>query len=211
MLNMCYLNTQAEQKTIREFKSNNGVECYLCHKTINTNEIVTVDHKLPKSRGGLTITENLAICCQSCNSEKSDMNEQEYKDYLINKEYVLKNNNTLKTITDMILVNTNVVIKFVESTKLLSSAIKEKLDIEKCIKSLKFNASEGYVLCRDMKDNLNKIDNLTKETNRLHRLQALALIQKKELQKTYNEIIEEITKDIRREMGIGNLGLKKSA
>jgi len=208
---MCYLNTQAEQKTIREFKSNNGVECYLCYKIINANETVTVDHKLPKSRGGLTIESNLAISCVHCNSEKSDMNEQEYKDYLTNKDYILKNNNTLKTIEDMINVNTNVVIKFVESTKLLSAAIKKKLDIEKCIKSLKFNACEGYVLCKDMKDNLIKIDNLTKETNRLHRLQALALIQKKELQKTFDEITDEIVKDIRREMGIGNLGLKKSA
>jgi len=122
---MCYQLSQSELKVVRNFKNNNGVECYLCHKTIIVaNEVLTVDHKLPVSRGGQTIPENLAICCQNCNTDKSDMTEREYEDYLINKEYILKNNDTLKTLQEMINLNTNVTLKFNDSQRLLSSKIR---------------------------------------------------------------------------------------
>jgi alcohol dehydrogenase class IV len=48
-----------------------------CGKTIK-EENVTVDHKVPHSKGGLTEESNLAIACYNCNHEKGDMTATEY-------------------------------------------------------------------------------------------------------------------------------------
>lgn len=37
-----------------------------------TNETATVDHVIPKSKGGTGKRENLVTCCKKCNTEKSD-------------------------------------------------------------------------------------------------------------------------------------------
>lgn len=55
--------------------------CRYCNKKIE-NQKVTMDHLYPQDMGGPTITNNLLPCCQSCNSEKSDMTSKEYKEYL---------------------------------------------------------------------------------------------------------------------------------
>ena len=54
-----------------------GICCY-CEKEL-TVEIATVDHIIPLSRGGDHTPENLAICCLSCNSSKSDKTPQEFE------------------------------------------------------------------------------------------------------------------------------------
>ncbi len=43
--------------------------CQYCGKTLKSQE-VTLDHILPKSRGGVSSWENLAACCSRCNVKK---------------------------------------------------------------------------------------------------------------------------------------------
>ena len=44
-----------------------GFRCGYCSKSANT-----IDHVLPKSRGGQDTWENLVACCLKCNNAKSD-------------------------------------------------------------------------------------------------------------------------------------------
>jgi len=208
---MCYRSTQSELKIIREFKSHHGNECYLCHKKITPDELITVDHKLPVSRSGKTVSENLAICCASCNSEKSDMTEKEYEDYLINKQYILNNNEILKTFDNMLKANADVIKKLADTQKLLISKINEKVEIENCISDVKFNASEGYVLCRDLKKVLLEIRTIKKEVSRMQKIQPFITSQKDKLQNAYNDMADDIMKDIRGELGLGHLKDKEIA
>jgi len=43
--------------------------CYYCHAAIHPSEL-TMDHKTPIVRGGLSTRNNLVACCKACNSEK---------------------------------------------------------------------------------------------------------------------------------------------
>jgi 5-methylcytosine-specific restriction endonuclease McrA len=47
--------------------------CQYC----GTNEHLTLDHVIPKSRGGKTTWENLATACKRCNSKKGDQTPEE--------------------------------------------------------------------------------------------------------------------------------------
>lgn len=55
--------------------------CYYCGK-IFPNEEMTVDHFIPLSFGGPTISENLVPACKTCNGKKRDMTFQQYQRYL---------------------------------------------------------------------------------------------------------------------------------
>jgi len=43
---------------------------------------LTIDHKVPISRGGTNDLKNLCCACEECNFEKKDMTAEEYFDYL---------------------------------------------------------------------------------------------------------------------------------
>lgn len=45
--------------------------CVYCRKELS-RKITTIDHVIPKSKGGLDILENLVVACLSCNHEKAD-------------------------------------------------------------------------------------------------------------------------------------------
>ena len=45
--------------------------CYLCGKEFTEGHL-TLDHIIPRSRGGQSTWENLATCCKECNTEKGD-------------------------------------------------------------------------------------------------------------------------------------------
>lgn len=46
-------------------------KCQYCGKTPSTEEL-TIDHILPRSRGGKTTWQNCVICCLPCNARKAD-------------------------------------------------------------------------------------------------------------------------------------------
>ena len=45
-------------------------ECLYCGE--NNKEKLTIDHVIPKSKGGKNDWKNLVTCCKSCNSKKDD-------------------------------------------------------------------------------------------------------------------------------------------
>ncbi len=45
--------------------------CVYCSKKLD-NRTVTLDHVIPKAKGGSDLLDNLVACCRACNSEKED-------------------------------------------------------------------------------------------------------------------------------------------
>ena len=48
-----------------------GWECYLCKKPLS-RKTITLDHYIPKSKGGSNDISNLYPCCFDCNIKKAD-------------------------------------------------------------------------------------------------------------------------------------------
>ena len=58
--------------------------CYYCHCEVRFTEprtasSPTVDHKIPRGRGGRHAQFNLVLACYSCNHKKGDMTEEEFE------------------------------------------------------------------------------------------------------------------------------------
>ena len=58
--------------------------CQYCAKQFDRTEL-TLDHVLPRSRGGKTIWENIVTACKSCNSKKGSKTPLEANMPLLNK------------------------------------------------------------------------------------------------------------------------------
>lgn len=64
-----------------------GKNCHYCHKPTRVNYVdddpsldhATLDHVIPKSRGGSNLRENLVLACNKCNNAKSD---RSYEDFI---------------------------------------------------------------------------------------------------------------------------------
>ena len=52
--------------------------CYLCLKPVLFGKD-SLEHKVPLSRGGTNLYENLAVACRSCNCKKHNKTEIEYR------------------------------------------------------------------------------------------------------------------------------------
>ncbi len=50
--------------------------CQFCSRTFPAGEL-TLDHVMPRSRGGRSSWENLVACCYSCNNRKGDRTPEE--------------------------------------------------------------------------------------------------------------------------------------
>jgi 5-methylcytosine-specific restriction endonuclease McrA len=50
--------------------------CQFCGRVMPTGEL-TLDHVIPRSRGGHTDWDNLVACCHSCNNRKGDRTPEE--------------------------------------------------------------------------------------------------------------------------------------
>ncbi|MBE8221318.1 MAG: HNH endonuclease [Bdellovibrionales bacterium] len=44
--------------------------CYYCDLKIN-KEFLTMDHKVPISKGGKSTKNNIVLCCKDCNTKKN--------------------------------------------------------------------------------------------------------------------------------------------
>ena len=71
---------QLRQSQWWQGKLSQGV-CYYCENKFSKEEL-TMDHKLPLSRGGKSSKGNLVVACKTCNSEKK---------YLTPAELILQN------------------------------------------------------------------------------------------------------------------------
>lgn len=61
-------------------KRSSGI-CYYCKKQFRASEL-TMDHKIPLSRGGTSNKENIVPCCKECNTNKRYMLPAEWMEYL---------------------------------------------------------------------------------------------------------------------------------
>ena len=57
---------------------NGKFTCPYCLNEFSAED-ATLDHKLPRSRGGKTEPRNITICCKYCNSEKGALTAEEYE------------------------------------------------------------------------------------------------------------------------------------
>lgn len=69
--------TIAEAKEIVE----RGVTCPYCKLAVQAMDL-SIDHMVPRSRGGSSDPENLQWCCKICNGLKSDLTDIEYNGLL---------------------------------------------------------------------------------------------------------------------------------
>ena len=63
--------TSPEAKRLwrRSIKEHFGCTCVYCGKTYEEKEL-TLDHVIPLSRGGETLTKNIVCACRKCNQDK---------------------------------------------------------------------------------------------------------------------------------------------
>lgn len=59
---------------LRIFKRDKGI-CSYCNLQLKIQD-TTLDHVIPKSKGGLDTDENLVCCCQRCNTLKDNMTKE---------------------------------------------------------------------------------------------------------------------------------------
>lgn len=63
-----------------------GFRCYLCNNIFERKEL-TVDHVVPRSKGGVTTWDNTITCCKNCNSIKGnkDLSDLSLKPFFLPK------------------------------------------------------------------------------------------------------------------------------
>jgi len=69
---------------VRAIMSRDNFQCVYCGRQSDAKRegtkksLLSIDHLVPASRGGLNNTENLVTCCQQCNNEKNDRTPDEW-------------------------------------------------------------------------------------------------------------------------------------
>ena len=66
---------------LADLRDNLFFQCTYC-KGIFPISMMEIDHKIPISRGGPDIKENITPACKHCNSQKNAKTPEEYKEYL---------------------------------------------------------------------------------------------------------------------------------
>jgi 5-methylcytosine-specific restriction endonuclease McrA len=80
------------RRRLRALQERDGLECYICNKVLQAVDTIlvrpiptpkdfpTIDHIIPRSKGGLRCSvDNQKIACSSCNGEKADAMPEERK------------------------------------------------------------------------------------------------------------------------------------
>lgn len=70
-------------RDIRRLTLRQNGECFYCRRVL----VLTMDHVIPVSRGGVTSVGNLVLACRSCNSRKNNMTIMEFRIYCRNSEF----------------------------------------------------------------------------------------------------------------------------
>lgn len=68
-------NRPSKAQRLRMRKNIKMAKCAYCHATEN----LTIDHKIPISKGGTSAKSNLQCLCSRCNGMKSSMTQREVK------------------------------------------------------------------------------------------------------------------------------------
>ncbi len=68
----------------RNLFARDGHQCQYCGQHAPPQQL-SMDHVVPRSRGGMTSWENIVCCCRKCNSRKGDRTPHEARMKLLNK------------------------------------------------------------------------------------------------------------------------------
>lgn len=189
---MPYYITPEDKAVMNEFKQKNKCVCAYCGKNISNREELTVDHKIPISRGGTTVESNLAISCYKCNGEKSDMTDEEYSVFK-QKQRELCDSLELADVLDNLIASYNLIIE--RASFVNNDCIAAEKDIERLENELvnsKFNACEGYALAKKLKEALVRRNRLRNQKEAYNALHSLVGNNKKQLISTNERIIQNL-------------------
>lgn len=65
--------------------------CFYCGTPLN-RWTSTLDHLVPKSKGGTNNRKNLVVCCVPCNTKKADLSVEEFMELFdFVRQFLLKN------------------------------------------------------------------------------------------------------------------------
>ena len=87
----------------------NGL-CGYCGSVIDSDKC-TVDHLVPKIRGGSNQVENLVLACKSCNTSKGSLSVEDYRIWLSWRDLAKSNGFSVNQIK-WLLANTNLSSQF---------------------------------------------------------------------------------------------------
>jgi len=144
--------TNSELTIIKNFKKSNPHICAYCNKPIPSTETVTIDHKIPVSKGGETVSENLTISCYPCNREKDDMTVEEYVIYKQKQGDILENYEVNIVINELVIMHNNIIKRIGAVNDEYNLVDKEITNLQQDIMWSKFNASEGYLFNKRMSE-----------------------------------------------------------
>lgn len=190
--------TLSELKLIEKVKEENTM-CHYCGDTLKSKNR-TIDHKIPISRGGQTILENLVVSCKGCNEDKGMMNDEEYLDFLDKFNTYLHedvNFNTLKEIKSKYQKILNRHTELCEKQRLIGIEIKQVEDI---IMVTKMNAADGYILARDLQKLLNEQNEIKKQRENISKLRGMAISQINEVSKNMTVLADTVKKNCKNDI-----------
>jgi hypothetical protein len=183
--------TASEQTTIDRFKLNHPHVCYYCSNPITVGNVVTVDHKMPVCKGGLTTEDNLVISCLKCNQEKDDMTLEEYLVYK-QKQQEINDNEVTQFISEMIRAYNDVSSRGAEISFRCTEVDKKINQLQQDIMLGEHNACEGYKLTMILKELLLEKETLKIMKTSYTHLNALLGNHRKQLLETEKRIHSEI-------------------
>ena len=77
-------SSEARRLWRRKIKERWDYECAYC----GSEEDLTIDHVVPRSKGGMDIPENMVWCCESCNQNKA---HTPWEDWYFSQEFFTLN------------------------------------------------------------------------------------------------------------------------
>lgn len=92
--------TSARRKNIkRRLEKDYGAYCFYCHRPLTwvwgQDSFFTIDHYIPKAKGGTDDYNNLVPCCERCNNMKGKTKPDKWRRYN-DTERLHYNNKTLQ-------------------------------------------------------------------------------------------------------------------
>lgn len=77
MKKVCRMSSKRRQNFRLLWKQVYGLRCAYCEE--DCKSCATVDHLVPKSKGGGNTLDNMVIACLNCNQTKGDKTVEEFK------------------------------------------------------------------------------------------------------------------------------------
>lgn len=76
-------SSKRKAKLKRELKKEQGNSCFYCKRIMNNEDAAselyaTLEHRIPKSRGGNFHKNNIVFSCRACNEAKRNYTEKEF-------------------------------------------------------------------------------------------------------------------------------------